>query len=526
MLSARQGQRLLYLLGGSLLLWNLRTWWVADHHFDDAYMFLRYAKIFLANGTLGWNPGEHTYGLTSIPYAFFVTVCYQLLPEQLLLDGHLLTLCSLLCGLLGLWILILCGQIVLKDSPLPTDWGVGGIVVLLLATTPFRINLLTGMDTMLAFASNAALIWGALRYLQQPDRKHLYWLGFLAYCTFAVRPDNGLYAVLFPLLLLGRMRWKEGLMFLGILLLLIALDTGARYAYFGQVLPLPFYAKSTGLYQAYLGIWFWESGAYVKQFFWAAMPLLGLLLLYFRRRAWQRLLPFVVPLLLTLLYYGTVIQIMGEAARFYVPSYPFVFIGLLTGLRESWADGTDLQLNWVRPMLLIPVFLFAGIFSARYNGSLQRAAERKAAADFVLPAVYQQKSPYAARSWWGAMQGIDRLIRELPDDLRLAASEHGILGNAHPETHITCLIGLHNPLLAREGFTPAVMDRLLRAERPDLIWFPKLTYPELHYAIHQAPFFQEHYLFLPGAYRFGLGIRKESPYFDQIQTLIEAEYRP
>ena len=59
------------------------AWASAFHVQDDAYMFVRYADRFLAEGTFAWNPGgAPTYGATSLGYLFFVTAFRAAIPGQ------------------------------------------------------------------------------------------------------------------------------------------------------------------------------------------------------------------------------------------------------------------------------------------------------------------------------------------------------------------------------------------------------------------------------------------------------------
>jgi hypothetical protein len=223
------------------------------------------------------------------------------------------------------------------------------------------------------------------------------------------------------------------------------------------------------------------------------------------------------------LYYFTVIQIMGDQARFYVPSGPFLFMALWVGLRDSLESEPSPRMNLIMPLLLVPFFMFQGIASARYQGRLQVKAEQKTEELFPLPDSYEQNI-FPERKWWASLQGIDRLLAQLPSDITIAATEHGILASEHPETRVVCLIGLHNPDLTFGGLSAETMDQILRQEEPVFVWMPKTSYPELHHAILNADFFGEHYQFLPGAYDYGLGINRSSPYFETIMEAVKREY--
>src|SRR5438105_14248162 len=54
----------------SLLFFHLKK----GCHFDDAYMFMRYADNIINHHVYGWNPGEKAFGCTSIVYTFFIAL--------------------------------------------------------------------------------------------------------------------------------------------------------------------------------------------------------------------------------------------------------------------------------------------------------------------------------------------------------------------------------------------------------------------------------------------------------------------
>ncbi|MGH9885709.1 MAG: hypothetical protein ACREBE_09285, partial [bacterium] len=66
---------------------------------DDAYMFVRYAKEFLAGHGHAWNPdGQQVFGLTGSLHFLLVLALVALLP---LSDDRIVTTASLLWGLLA-----------------------------------------------------------------------------------------------------------------------------------------------------------------------------------------------------------------------------------------------------------------------------------------------------------------------------------------------------------------------------------------------------------------------------------------
>src|SRR5271156_5358632 len=71
-------------------------------YFDDTFMFVRYAQNIIQYGNYGWNPHEHTFGCTNIPFTYFVVLLKTLRIDQLfglsatlLLSSFFWALCSL-----------------------------------------------------------------------------------------------------------------------------------------------------------------------------------------------------------------------------------------------------------------------------------------------------------------------------------------------------------------------------------------------------------------------------------------------
>lgn len=521
----RSSRTWLWGIFGLLVLWNLRTLLTTVNFFDDAFMFLRYAKLLDAHGSMGWNAGEKTYGLTSLPYGLFVAFLYQLFPAGWLADEKFLSLCSVIWGSIGLWAVYRAVKLALTDSLLAGKQIEVGTLIVLLSAATLRGNLFTGMDTMMAFAANGLLLWAGLHYGRTRNPAPLLLFALTAWFSFSVRPDNGLYALGFPVLFLWlQSGWKRPLwLFLLYWFGLVALDSGLRFAYFGQLLPLSFYAKSLGFYAGYLGISLWEIADYLRAIAFDMSPFLLLALAFFQPRNGRTIVPYVLPLVLTVAYYFTVVQIMGFDARYYVPSLPFLILACLVSLRECWQGASFPPLNWLAPVLLVPAVFLLTLLSGRYQQQMIREAERLSTSRFPLPVAYTQ-NPFPTLEWYPAQQAMSRIVAQLPRPLTIGASEYGMLGNQFPEVRIVCLVGLHNTPLARQGCSPENMNDLLRRDPMDLIWMPHTDYTQLHHSLLQAPVFAADYDFLPGALDYGVAIRRESPYYAAILCLLRVEY--
>src|SRR5450755_4638547 len=79
-----------------LLLFVLTLLKIRDGlYFDDTFMFVRYAQNIIQYGNYGWNPHEHTYGCTNIPFTYFIVLLKTWRIDQLLGLSATLLLSSL-----------------------------------------------------------------------------------------------------------------------------------------------------------------------------------------------------------------------------------------------------------------------------------------------------------------------------------------------------------------------------------------------------------------------------------------------
>ncbi len=96
------------------------------------------------------------------------------------------------------------------------------------------------------------------------------------------------------------------------------------------------------------------------------------------------------------------------------------------------------------------------------------------------------------------------IVKRLPPDTTIAASEHGFVGASNPSLRIVDLTGLHDPYFAHHGFS---MDRVA-AESPALIWFPHDDYVKIRFDIYRDARFRRDYVFLPSALDYGIAVRR------------------
>jgi hypothetical protein len=486
--------------------------------FDDAYMFIRYAYNMAHGGTYGWNLHDKTYGCTSIPYTFFIFVLEMLGLGRLTTPSHLIVFSSFIWGIAALILFYHTLKLLTRNNKW-FDTPILKCIVLLVILMPiFLPHFYSGMDTMISLFSNTLLIFAFLSWHRSPTTRGLILAAMAAYFTFLVRPDNLIYAILFPFLfLVGYKRSpREIILACAVIGSLLVLDTLVKWAYFGNPLPLPFYAKTSGFYTGYIGISRWNNMEYLTTFAlsYGALPLVFYLLVY-SRASLRQVAIYVLPLILTLGYLTTVVQIMGSEARYYIPSIPFLICGLLQGLVLSLPDQPPFPLR----KLLIGLTVTAGLlFSSNYLPSfymawkIKKAQAQASAIPKDYPSPLTASVPYNDQ-WLKARNDLNSFLQRYPGKIKIAASEYGYIGACNPDIPILDLCGLHNKAMATAGYNDSDLVKF----SPDLVWMVHNEYTGLYHQIVKGPYFQEAYEFHPDLMLFGLAIKKSSPYYNAIE---------
>ncbi len=109
----------------------------------------------------------------------------------------------------------------------------------------------------------------------------------------------------------------------------------------------------------------------------------------------------------------------------------------------------------------------------------------------------------------------------LPSGTIFAQSEYGYVGAKAPNIHIIDLVGLHDPYFAHNGFSASELIN----RQPDLIWFPHYHYTKIIASILNSKEFWEQYDYFPGAFDYGIAIRKASPKYQEIYNAINKSWR-
>ncbi len=495
--------------------------------FDDAFMFLRYAKHWLAGDGFCWNLGDGpAYGITSLTHLVLVTATRAWTP---LPDPLVLTSISFLAGLAAAAVLTITGFVFFEN--LRRYWLPLLVIPCLTLGQMFTYHSTTGMETTLSLLCNGLFVAGLLWFVRKQTLSSLLLCAGAAYLSYLTRPDNGIYCLLLPPLFLlagNRNLWKTAGVYIVVFLLLLAMDLVLKRVLFGSFFPLPFYVKSTGLYyRGYLGGYKWNAVNYMILFFREALPYLLLTVLFITRRSLLKIIAVLVPLVLTFIYFAGVTQIMGYDARYYFPSLPFLILTAFLSADSFLGESRNIPRN--RNIFVLRSILALLLLTVLSSHVIQRGLRHvwqermiKAPVEYssVRQYIPEDRQPLPELGWWEGILAMDELLGRLPEDIIFASSEYGYIGARHPAMTMVDLAGLHDKRIAGNGFS---IEYVL-ARKPDIIWLPHSDYTFMVKSILDSTTFVRNYDFYPGAYDYGLAVRKNSPHADRINLTLEQEF--
>lgn len=478
--------------------------------FDDSMMFYRYANHMRQSHVIAWNPGgPPVFGVTSIPWLLVVWAGSFFIADP----SRLLVSLSCATGLVALWlasVIIRCNSRCALFSRTSYVFPILGIPLLL--NVHFSVSFANGMETMLGLLANLLFAACVLRFARLSDTPTALLLA--AAGTFAVltRPETVVCVILTPMLAwyllppLPRPRLPL-LVYGGSLALLLGSDLLFNTFYFRSAVPLSFYIKAVHGYEGYA--LYLNPFAYTMLFFGMSLfPLLGIVS-FAQRRDWPMLAVFGIPLGLTLLYFFTVVQIMGIGARYYVPFLPFIFLPAAQVVDAAMADRSRGRMSGVRLAgIALTLLVSVDQFSDHISGPLGTIVARRRLA-YASPTFVTEADVRLAYlgNWWNMCLPVARIAQRLPPGSTIAASEVGLLGALAPETKVLDLAGLNDARIARKGFS---MDYVL-AEKPALIWFPHSDYTRMYGVFSSDPRLLERYVVYTGAFDLGLAVRRDLP---------------
>lgn len=499
--------------------------------FDDAYMYIRYARHFLNGYGFSWNITEGpAYGCTSALYLFLITLVRGLTS---LSDGSVLTITSLLSGLAAAAALAVLAHSMLESPGLRSAWIPLLVVPSVVATKEFVYHCKTGMETNLVLFLIALFCLSVFKYTKRQTRLRFALILITGYLSFLTRPDAGIYWILFPpvfFIFWGGLPLKNTFAYIASCAAILAIDTIIKIRLFGGFIPLPFFAKSNGFYEGYMGMHEWNAFEFLVSFFRISLPFVLAIICLGRRTVLKKIFLILIPLFLTFAYFSSIVQIMGYKSRFYYPSLPFMLTAAMLAINSFTASGGRIRAADARPLavrMLVSVMalvIFAGSVFWYVTDFAWNKIHDAAGQEFIPKREYiladETSVELPLPEWWEAVGSLTDLLRSLPPEVVFAGSEYGFVGSRMPEKKIIDLVGLHDKKIAKKGFS---LDHIL-GQKPDIIWFPHWDYSRIIAEFLDSPRFAAEFDYIPRIYMCGLAVRKDSQYFNQIAAGLQKQF--
>jgi len=447
--------------------------------FDDAYMFVRYARNLLDGKGYVWNPGgPRVDGLTSPLWMLSIMGVFKMFPVSWENPEDALVLCSFFWAITLLLVLFFTAR-----RLLPPPWKKMAVLAPLAGLLgPFeaKLHATTGMETNMA-ATLLLLYILFLSYERNTSQSLVKSaaLGFLGFACYLVRPEFGLVILFSPALLAFSLYLsKEKNFFRGPLITFLVslfclfIYFIIRKFYFGRVLPCSFYVKGS--------LWFmpYEKFDQEERLRLFTIPFLFLknslfvhLILLFcliRSKNWLKLIYIWFPVYLSLVYLSTILQIMGYGYRYYYPYIFVLFILIILSLKkEKEQPETGRPSGGGIVPSLCPFAAFVLLFIL-YTGYLSFGQ---------LPFLYKKKKKDV----------FAKIIKILPPGISVAATEVGKLSAMNPRIIVHDLSGLNDSEFCG-GFDPDVLfDR-----NPDILSLIHDHYHGMIHRIKKHPRFQSY----------------------------------
>jgi hypothetical protein len=495
---------------------------------DDSYMFHRYALNLVNEGRLAWNPGgPTTYGLTA-PMVLTLTV-----PLHLLTAGNAALTVMLTSTVAGV---IFAGLLVLLWRAAPGTRAIkaaGALVVAICFARSTTVDhFVSGMDTTFGMAYLTLWLLAWRRMERTASSRLAVVVGVLGGLAFWARPDLAVYTLGVPaaLAVLAREpeRRRRGLLALAVCAGVLATVLVANRLYFSSWLPLPFYAKSTGIYgasiwRAYRGNSTIELAAFLVGY-WPLFMLVVLDVALGVRRWWRREptdLALCAATVFLLLYYWLVpLPVMYFSSRFYHPVLPaLIYLAWQAAARLGAAVAPVVGAGTrAAAFSLLGCAALAGIWVVLIPQTVDSSR------DAVTAGVWRTTGRFDAlkhakesgpQKYW---HRFDKYAA-LPDDLVVATTEVGMLSAIMPRKVVVDLAALNETEFAHAGFDPG---RMFDKYKPDLLYMPHPHYKEMTQAIQKHPAFGGYELFEKsalGTKEFGLAIRKDSKHYAAMKEI-------
>jgi hypothetical protein len=494
---------------------------------EDGYFVKRFAYNFWHHGSFSWNVGDGpVYGMTSQTLQVVGALVYLLAPQHLVLGLKLVLYAALVATLL-----------VLGKSVRHTARGDSSSVAaaldpaagLTLCAVGLSVSLilqvvLMGLETALGLLAVAIAILAIQR--SRGTRGDSLQVVLATLGVYLTRPD----AVLIPgVLLAGQwlLAWREpkssaspSLRALTATLLAVGVGLGVLlglfYFYYGTPLPLPFYIKTHGLSTqstAHIQIFAREK---IKNALGAAFFALPFLFVAAHTRVRFVALLVASAFVFCGYHYLATIETMGYLSRFYLPGLVPIFAAAGIAYRDylvrrRWVVAAGVYASWLGaflwlkqldeamriPHLLarsldVPVLVATGVLLFAPRRWLAPSAALVGVCLLVGSACVYPLPELALRDDETLLltqirprvvfRGLEQL-RTL-DPKVVFHTDMGAPGVLLPEARVVDLDGLLNEDITLRG---ARFDALCEADRPDAIFVPNDSYPELRQEVLSSP---------------------------------------
>jgi hypothetical protein len=445
--------------------------------FDDAFMFVRYARNILDAKGYVWNPGgPRIDGLTSPLWLLAVIYSLKVFHVTPAFYESMLYSLSFISGVL---LIIVLYYTVKRLLPKPFLF-LAPLFTIIVFISPFGIPYHSGngMETNMAAALLALYLFFLIEMSRSPVSLYQSLsLGILGFACVLCRPELAVIILLSPFLLWFKLhrsgaRGRESMIVLfstGGLLLLYALF---RLIYFREIFPNPFYVKGSLWFSPYEDFNIKEKTRllHIPVFYFKEGLLFHLVVFsgLLQKRNWKNLFWLWGPLYLSIFYISTTLQIMGYSYRYF---FPFTG-GIIYLMILSWGDAllglkalSDGNSRFSARVFLVVVFLFLiGMGAGYVDLYLNFRAENKENKDSLL-----------------------EFFHKLPPGVSVAATEVGRLSAYNPHLIIHDLSGLNDPEF-RHGF---IADDLFK-RHPDIIAFVHDHYEGMIGQIKNHPEFSQY----------------------------------
>ena len=500
----------------------------APTDFDDAYTYLRYAQHGLAGAGVAWNVGEGSvFGVTSLLHLAVVTAIRWAVPGLAMWRVLQIASGAAAVGLLAA--LVAVAAQASRHVRLSRNWifWSAALLPLLAFREAFVFHAGTGMDTMLSALANTVLIFFTLQLAARPTGARLALVVVAAATAVLARPDNVVCAALCPALALclPRLRIRALLIYTAAFAGALALLAIAAWQLLGSPVPLSFFVKQPWYYGGFAGEFGWNPFRFLGVFLLSAWPFVVALVLFCDGAGVRRSAPWLLPALLTIGALFRFNQIMGHLGRFYYPLLPFFVVPAALEF-DRWLSrvhaGQKLVCkNLIGRAVLGIVVVFA--IRAGLGFGADRYAGRGDEQDLAPVGGFQVAAavPLPEIDSWESARRIAAIAAAAPAGTRFAMSEHGLPGALAPQVVIIDVLGLHDPIFARQGFSATELFR----RRPDVIWLPHSDHGEMLREILGSDEFWAHYDFYPDAFFHGLAVRTDGPYTSALVPLLATAWQ-